>query len=193
VPDGLRRHPVAIGHQRVLLPMPDELPVLVREFLAWLAGGLAAAAPVTPFTAPHGHGGAQTVPRGGADGAHELERALALACDAHTRFVFVHPFADGNGRTARTLAGLVLQRLGLPPPMFVREQRDEYMAAVSAATGGGRAYAPLAALHAAAVRRSLACLILLSDAPDPSALGDPGVVAALRTGQCGGLPPYSGE
>ena len=149
-PPGLRQRAVAIGHQRVLLPMPDEVPVLVREFLGWLAASLGAiAAP-----APNGGEGEST---------SELERALALACDAHTRFVFVHPFADGNGRTARTLAGLVLQRLGLPAPMFPREQRSEYMAAVSAATGS-RVYAPLAALHAAAVRRALACQLLLSGA-----------------------------
>ena len=36
-PVGLRTRPVAIGHQRVLLPMPDEVPALVAEFLAWLA------------------------------------------------------------------------------------------------------------------------------------------------------------
>ena len=145
---GLRRRAVAIGHQRVLLPMPDEVPALVRELLAWLTAELAQLA-----AAAAGDGG---------DGDAALVRALALACDAHTRFVFIHPFADGNGRLSRTLAGLVLQRAALPAPMIPREQRAEYMASVSGATGTTRNYAPLALLHAQAVRRSLACLLALS-------------------------------
>ena len=144
-PTGLRLRPVAIGHKRVLLPMPDEVPVLVDEYLAWLRAAVL--------------GGAHA---GGKADEDALEQQLTLACDAHTRFVFVHPFSDGNGRLARTLAGLVLQRAGLPAPMFTREARTEYMAAVSAATID-RHYAPLAALHAAAVRRALACQILLAD------------------------------
>ena len=167
-PPGLRRRAVAIGHQRVLLPMPDEVPVLVREFLGWLAASLGASA------APARNGGE-------GESTRELERTLALACDAHTRFVFVHPFADGNGRTARTLAGLVLQRLGLPAPMFPRERREEYMDAVSSATGS-RAYAPLAALHAAAVRRALACQLLLGGA-EAAAL-DTADAEALARGAC---------
>ena len=182
-PVGLRTRPVAIGHQRVLLPMPDEVPVLLHEFLAWLTTGLRTVATAAPAGAGGGGGGARATAGSGDTGDRPRaleERALALACDAHTRFVFVHPFTDGNGRTARTLAGLVLQNFGLPGPMFTREQRSEYMAAVSAATGTGREYAPLAALHAAAVRRSLACQIALSEA----AVSDPADVAALERGDC---------
>ena len=103
-------------------------------------------------------------------------RAGPRVRDAHTRFVFVHPVSDGNGRTARTLVGLVLQRFGLPGPVFTRELRSEYMAA--AATGTSREYAPLAVLHAAAVRRSLAaCQLVLSEA----AVADP-ADAAGRAG-----------
>ena len=149
-PTGLRLRPVAIGHQRVLLPMPDEVPVLVDEYLTWLRAAVL-------------NGDAT----GGEADDNALERLLTLACDAHTRFVFVHPFSDGNGRLARTLAGLVLQRAGLPAPMFTREARTEYMAAVSAATMD-LDYAPLAALHAAAVRRALACQILLTDGVPPT-------------------------
>ena len=152
---GLRRVAVAIGHKRVLLPMPDEVPVLVNEYLHWLTASLHAAA------AYRGTG------VGGADHGAEarlrvVDAALALACDAHTRFVFVHPFADGNGRLARTLSGLVLQYFGLPAPMIPRALRSDYMAAVSRATQH-RDASVLAAMHAAAVRRSLGCLIQLSD------------------------------
>ena len=163
-PVGLRTRPVAIGHQRVLLPMPDEVPALVAEFLAWLALS------VTAAEGADGHALASCGSAAAAAPPLALERALALACDAHTRYVFVHPFSDGNGRLARTLSALVLQRLGLPAAMVPRSLRAEYMAAVSAATVR-RDYAPLAAIHAAAVRRSLACLVRLSraaaEAPAP--------------------------
>jgi hypothetical protein len=172
VPFGLRTHGVGIGHKLVLLPMPDELPVLVDEFLAWLAASLGAAERAT---------GTGTKAGGAAAQLAALERALALACDAHTRYVFVHPFTDGNGRLARTLSALVLQRFALPAAMVPRAARKEYMAAVSAATID-RDYAPLAALHAAAVRRSFGCLVQL--AGGAGARADAAVAAALGRADC---------
>jgi hypothetical protein len=179
---------VAIGHQRVLLPMPDELPALVAEFLAWLASSVTAAEREDGHTLTSCGSAAAAAPPAA------LERALALACDAHTRYVFVHPFIDGNGRLARTLSALVLQRLGLPAAMVPRSLRAEYMAAVSAATVR-RDYAPLAAIHAAAVRRSLTCLLRLARAaealpplPPASAasvtVDAAAVNAALHRGDC---------
>ena len=35
-PFGLRQHHAAIGFQKVLLPMPDELYFLINEYLEWL-------------------------------------------------------------------------------------------------------------------------------------------------------------
>jgi Fic family protein len=164
-PAGLRSRAVGIGHRHVLLPMPDEVPVLVEEYLAWLRDALAA------------------VERDvGGDADALLSRALALACDAHTRYVFVHPFMDGNGRLARTLSALVLQRLGLPAAMIVRSLRHEYMEAVSSATIDCE-YAPLALVHAVAVRRSLACLLILA-APRPLGVDDARLPAALLRGDC---------
>jgi len=162
--------------------MPDELPVLVPEFLRWLASSIGAeerarASEVDGGAAPHA----------------ALERALALACDAHTRYVFIHPFADGNGRLARTLSALVLQRFALPAAMVPRAARGEYMAAVTAATSDRAEYAPLAAIHAAGVRRSLACLVLLArEGAQPGAGGDAeSLEGALGRGDCalgGGAP-----
>jgi len=151
--------------------MPDEVPVLVAEFLAWLAAELRAA----EREGLGASGAAASSPRA-------LQRALALACDAHTRFVFVHPFIDGNGRLARTLSALVLQRFGLPAAMVHRDARAEYMGAVSGATVR-REYAPLALIHAAAVRRSLACLVLLSPGAAEQG-GGAGVQDALNRGDC---------
>jgi Fic family protein len=44
-----------------------------------------------------------------------LIRALAL----HYHFAAMHPFADGNGRTARAMEALALQRTGLKDSLFI--------------------------------------------------------------------------
>jgi Fic family protein len=36
------------------------------------------------------------------------EHPLIIAAEAHTRFVSIHPFIDGNGRTARLIMNLIL-------------------------------------------------------------------------------------
>ena len=42
------------------------------------------------------------------------DHTAKIAADAHLRFVFIHPFVDGNGRTARLLMNLLLlQQWGL--------------------------------------------------------------------------------
>ena len=46
---------------------------------------------------------------------------------AHRRFVEIHPFNDGNGRTARLLMNLVLLRAGYPPVAIRPEDRPAYL------------------------------------------------------------------
>ena len=46
---------------------------------------------------------------------------------AHRRLVEIHPFNDGNGRTARLLMNLVLIRGGYPPVAVRPEDRLEYI------------------------------------------------------------------
>lgn len=167
---GLRRRHVSIGHRRTMLPMPDEVPVLMEEYMVWLTKAVATTA-------------ATALPE-----AEQLQATLALACNAHTRFVFIHPFADGNGRLARTLSALVLQHGSLPAPMIMRQHRSEYMDAVSVATSE-RNYAPLALIHAQAVHRSLSCIAELlwsQKAGDGKGVaGDESVMAmAARGGGC---------
>ena len=58
------------------------------------------------------------LPRGRPPGASELGAVLDLCAFAHAEWVRIHPFANGNGRTARLLANGLAMRYGLPP--FVR-------------------------------------------------------------------------
>lgn len=50
--------------------------------------------------------------------ADQLEAVLQVSAWAHAGWVRIHPFANGNGRTARLLANAIALRYGLPP--FVR-------------------------------------------------------------------------
>ena len=58
------------------------------------------------------------------------------AFTAHRRLVDVHPFNDGNGRTARLLMNLVLIRGGYPPVAVRPEDRPTYIRALQEAQAG---------------------------------------------------------
>jgi Fic family protein len=63
----------------------------------------------------------------------ELEQAPATpetAFDAHFRLTAIHPFSDGNGRTARLLMNLILIRGGYPPVAVRPEDRRWYLEAL---------------------------------------------------------------
>lgn len=62
-----------------------------------------------------------------------LPEALA---QLHNEFEQVHPFIDGNGRAGRLLLNLILVRLGYPPVIIFKRQRDAYLAAMQRADGG---------------------------------------------------------
>lgn len=53
---------------------------------------------------------------------HPVERAAIL----HTDFVKIHPFIDGNGRTARLLLNLELMKSGYPPIVISKDIRPKY-------------------------------------------------------------------
>ncbi len=92
---------------------------------------------------------------------HPIERAAEL----HTRFVQIHPFVDGNGRTGRLLLNFELMKAGYPPAVIRKEDRLAYYDALDEACVTGD-YGSITTLVTEAVQRSLATYLgLLPDAP----------------------------
>ena len=61
---------------------------------------------------------------------------LAAAAWLHHRFTQIHPFQDGNGRVARSLASLVFIKAGWFPLVIRNEIREQYLDALEAADDG---------------------------------------------------------
>ena len=98
---------VRIAGAEVILPNPRKVPALMDEFVRWL----------------------QTA----APALHPVE----LAAEAHYRLVSIHPFVDGNGRTARLLMNLILLMGGYPPAIIRKEDRLAYLASLEKRQLGG--------------------------------------------------------
>lgn len=63
------------------------------------------------------------------EGPHPVTRGAML----HAIFVGIHPFIDGNGRTARLLLNLELMKDGFPPIIIKVENRLAYYEALDKA------------------------------------------------------------
>jgi Fic family protein len=61
---------------------------------------------------------------------------VALAALAHHRLVAIHPFVDGNGRTARLVMNLLLMQRGYPPTVILRANRRQYYSVLAQADSG---------------------------------------------------------
>jgi Fic family protein len=73
---------------------------------------------------------------------------LIQALAAHYHIAAMHPFLDGNGRTARALEALLLQRAGLRDSCFVAmsnyyyDEKDAYLATLARTRAGGHDLTP---------------------------------------------------
>lgn len=85
-------------------PAPHLLNGLMADFIDWLASLTVSAA------------------------LHPLE----YATEAHLRFITIHPFRDGNGRTGRLLMNLLLLSAGYPIVVISNAQRAAYIDAIVA-------------------------------------------------------------
>jgi len=79
-----RSVPVAISGSRHIPPQPWQVPILMEELILWIETESATYHPVI------------------------------FAAELHERIATIHPFIDGNGRTARLMMNLVLLKSGYP-------------------------------------------------------------------------------
>jgi len=93
-----RTERVFISGSQYPLPRPEQVPGMMAEFVRWMADNEAGLHPVV------------------------------FAAQAHKRFVFIHPFIDGNGRVSRLLMNLCLLRRGYTLAIIPPILRAEYIA-----------------------------------------------------------------
>ncbi|HVD00400.1 MAG TPA: Fic family protein [Candidatus Dormibacteraeota bacterium] len=71
------------------------------------------------------------------DGVEVLPRDSSPIAEAiarhHAAFERIHPFLDGNGRVGRLLTNLILVRLGYPPAIIRKRERERYLDALARA------------------------------------------------------------
>ena len=75
------------------------------------------------------------------------------AAELHYNLVAIHPFMDGNGRTARLMMNLHLRRHGYPYAIIRVTERSAYLAALDEANRGR--IEPFARLIAESLKRSM--------------------------------------
>ncbi|CAF3193228.1 unnamed protein product [Rotaria sp. Silwood2] len=102
----LRKHQVYVGS--FIPPAADEVPKYLDDFLKWLNS---------------------------LEDTRDLH-AIELAAIAHYKFVYIHPFFDGNGRTGRLLMNLILMRFGFPPVIIQKSERFIYYSHLNQANDG---------------------------------------------------------
>ncbi|NDV23936.1 Fic family protein [Desulfovibrio sp. JC022] len=77
-----RSVPVAISGSRHIPPQPWQVPILMEQLVAWY------------------------------DKNEPVLHPVVLAAEVHERIATIHPFIDGNGRTARLVMNLILMQRG---------------------------------------------------------------------------------
>ncbi|MBI3289811.1 Fic family protein [Candidatus Microgenomates bacterium] len=111
------------------------------------------------------------------------EHAVLVAADAHYKFVTIHPFIDGNGRTGRLLMNLVLLIHGYPMAIIRNEERTQYLNALNTAQTKGNLQ-PFYTIVATAVERMLDAYINAAKGnPVLSALMKPTIKKLLKIGE----------
>lgn len=62
--------------------------------------------------------------------ANNNEHPLYQVAAFHRQFIMIHPFPDGNGRTARLLTNFQLWKRNYPDIVFFKENKQEYIQAL---------------------------------------------------------------
>ncbi|MEW7291658.1 Fic family protein [Aquimarina sp. 2304DJ70-9] len=61
---------------------------------------------------------------------------ILLAAEFHYKYIRIHPFDDGNGRTARIIMNFILMQFGYPPVIIKTSDKENYFAALRQADAG---------------------------------------------------------
>ncbi|MCF0058542.1 Fic family protein [Dyadobacter sp. CY356] len=61
---------------------------------------------------------------------------ILIAAEFHYRFIRIHPFDDGNGRTARILMNFILMQFHFPPVIIKTDEKNKYFFALRQADSG---------------------------------------------------------
>ena len=125
-----RSTPVSISGSDFSPPAPESVPAQMADFGSWLSK---VSVPV--------------------EDAFAGVTGLVVAAAAHTWFVTVHPFIDGNGRVARLLMNLMLMRHGYPIGVITKEDRLRYYDALEFSQASD--LTPFVALLAECIEESL--------------------------------------
>ena len=78
---------------------------------------------------------------------------IELAAIFHHKLVYIHPFSDGNGRTARLIMNIILMQAGFPLTIILKNDRAKYYRALDKADSGN--ITPFVDFIARSVERSL--------------------------------------
>ncbi len=120
---------------------------------------------IRPFTqgmTPPEHPQVPALMRDWVDGVGSLSRDSSPIAEAiarhHAAFERIHPFLDGNGRVGRLLTNLILVRLGFPPAIIQKRERERYLDALARADRDDAG--PLGELIARAVLDNLTRFVL---------------------------------
>ena len=97
---------VAIAGSNLQTPMAIDVPNLMSKLITWFSKNQKS--------------------------LHPIE----LASIFHYKFVAIHPFIDGNGRTARLLMNIILLKYGYPLVVILKNDRKRYYSALSKADNG---------------------------------------------------------
>ncbi len=114
------------------------------------------------------------------------EEVVLKAIDAHYRLVTIHPFKDGNGRTARLLMNLILIQAGFTPTIIRKIDRKRYLDALEKyqTTGVADTYQNF---MLSALNRSLKMAIDMLDTAQPD-ISDVKLVTISKYAKIKGVP-----
>ncbi len=99
------------------------------------------------------------------------EDVLTHAIEAHYRLVSIHPFVDGNGRTARLLLNALLMRFGFAPIIIRSIDRKRYLNTLETYQTKGNKE-PYEQFMLSALNRSLKMIVDLLDVETPDITPD---------------------